>query len=114
LSSNASEVFFFCFGDLEAVENGFDFCGDLVPLVIGFGGGVSCEFGFRVIYDIFKLETGKVWSKGGTFTVKKNLQTMQSMLKHSIWLVEVCGNLFNSVCGESFEEGFVGNGVCLL
>jgi hypothetical protein len=116
LSSYAGEVFFFCFGDLEAVENGFDFCRDLVPLVIRFFGRepFSCEFGFCVIYKVFELEAGKVGSEGGIFAIKKNLQTMQSMLKHSIWLVEVCGNLFDSVCCKSFEKGFVGNGVCLL
>jgi hypothetical protein len=122
LSSYASEVFFFCFRDLEAFENSFDVCRDLISFChypflsfcrsfSFFGGG---KRRFCIVDDIVELEAGKVGSECWIFAFTKNFQTMQPMLKHSIWLVEVSGNLSNSIGGESFEKDFIGNGVCLF
>jgi hypothetical protein len=60
------------------------------------------------------VERGEIWSKFWIFGLLKNLQTMQSMLKHSIWLVEVGRNLSDGVFGESFKKDFIGNGICFL
>jgi hypothetical protein len=50
LSTYSCEVFFFCFGDLETVEDVFDVGGDFFS---GGSGGGKVFFGFGVVDDIF-------------------------------------------------------------
>jgi hypothetical protein len=60
------------------------------------------------------VEGREIRSEFWVFGLLKNLQAMQSMLKHSIWLVEVCRNFSDGVFSEAFKKDFIGNGICFL
>ena len=128
LPSYSREVFFFCFGDLEFIEDISDVLRDLVPggdcsvrtprpLPLRFALGqrpAPLRKGGCIVDNIIIVQSTDIRSKIWMLTFTKNFQTMESVLEHSVWLVKILRNTANSFLTEPFEKYIILNLVRLF